>query len=223
MFPAEAEKLCELLLGRGDISPLLNLGSSTARFRTVAKPHIEASLFAPLRRAGIEVVHCDIKQDDGVDLVGDVTDPGFAQTLMARHFRAVLLANLLEHVRDPAAIASACEHIAGPGGLILATVPQSYPFHADPIDTGYRPSPRALAALFPASEAICLATIEGGTFGDRMSAQGRRLWREILSTAMWLLISPVRPRTAAAKLHRWLWLRRPFRVSIALLRVGGVP
>lgn len=220
MFPAEAEKLCELLAGRDDVSPLLNLGSSTAHFRLVTKPHIEASLFAPLRRAGVEVVHCDIKQDDGVDLVGDVMDPAFVQILRARKFRAILLANLLEHVRDPAAIASACEHIVGPGGLILATVPQSYPFHADPIDTGYRPSPQELAALFPNSEAIHLASIEGGTFGERLHAQGRRLRREILSTAMWLLIAPARPRTAAAKLHRWFWLRRPYRVSLALLRVG---
>lgn len=221
MFPAEAEKLCALLAGRDDVSPLLNLGSSTGDFRLVTKPHIEASLFAPLRRAGVEVVHCDIKQDEGVDLVGDVTDPAFADMLAARHFRAVLLANLLEHVRDRTAIASACERIAGPGGLILATVPQSYPFHADPIDTGYRPSPQELAALFPGSEPIYLTTIEGGTLGERLRAQGRSAWREILSTAMWLLISPARPRTAAAKLHRWRWFRRPFRVSIALLRVRG--
>lgn len=220
MFPAEAEKLCELLLDRGDVSPLLNLGSSTAHFRKVTRPHIEHALFAPLERAGIEVVHCDIKRDEGVDLVGDVTDPAFAQTLKTRNFRAVLLANLLEHVRDPAAIASACERIAGPGGLIVATVPQSYPFHADPIDTGYRPSPQALAALFAGSEVIHLASIEGGTLEDRLQTLGKRVWREIASTAMWLLIAPVRPRTAAAKLHRWFWFRRPFRVSLAVLRVG---
>ena len=165
------------------------------------------------------VVHCDIKRDEGVDLVGDVTDPSFADMLAARPFRAVLLANLLEHVRDRAAIAVACERIAGPGGLILATVPQSYPFHADPIDTGYRPSPQELAELFPSSEAICLTTVGGGTLRERLQAQGRPVWREILATAMWLLVSPVRPRTAAAKLHRWRWLHRPFRVSIALMRV----
>ena len=73
MFPAEAEKLCALLAGRDDISPLLNLGSSTGHFRRVTKPHIEALLFAPLRRAGVEVVHCDIKRDEGVDLVADVS------------------------------------------------------------------------------------------------------------------------------------------------------
>ena len=50
-------------------------------------------------------------------------------------FRCVLLSNLLEHVQDREKLASSCEEIVGTGGLILATVPSSYPYHADPIDT----------------------------------------------------------------------------------------
>ncbi|HYJ53336.1 MAG TPA: hypothetical protein VEW04_09190, partial [Allosphingosinicella sp.] len=75
MFEAEAARLCEILLERGDVSPLLNLGSSTGAFRSSAKPHVEARLFAPLREAGVEVVHCDLKEGEGVDVVGDILDP----------------------------------------------------------------------------------------------------------------------------------------------------
>ena len=50
MFEAEAIRLREILLARGEISPLLNLGSSTRAFRELAKPHIERELFAPSGR-----------------------------------------------------------------------------------------------------------------------------------------------------------------------------
>jgi hypothetical protein len=35
-----------------------------------------------------------------------------------------------------------------PGGLAFVTVPYSYPYHRDPIDTMYRPSPAELSELF---------------------------------------------------------------------------
>ena len=49
---------------------------------------------------------------------------------------------------DPAQLARRCIEIVGPGGLIFVTVPYSYPYHRDPIDTLFRPSPEALAAIF---------------------------------------------------------------------------
>src|SRR4051812_24687708 len=151
MFDREAARLREILLAQRAVSPLLNLGSSTRAFREVAKPHIQDELFGPLAAAGVQVFHCDLKQADGVDLAGDILDAEVRAGLRSRGFKSVLCANLLEHVRDRAAVAAACEEVAGPGGLVLATVPSSYPYHADPIDTLYRPSPAALAALFTRS------------------------------------------------------------------------
>ena len=86
---------------------------------------------------------------------------------------ALLIANLLEHVRDRAAVAAACEEIVGPGGLILATVPSSFPYHADPIDTGYRPSPGELAAAFPGSAPLLAEEVTGRTYG-RISRRAAR-------------------------------------------------
>lgn len=219
MLEAEATRLRQILLGRDGVSPLLNLGSSTLEFREVAKPHIERELFAPLRRAGVAVCHCDLKAAEGVDLVGDVLDPRLLRELKARGFKCVLLANLLEHVRDREAVAAACEDIVGPGGLILATVPRSYPYHADPRDSYYRPSPAELADAFRRSRPVLVEELVGQTYAEELSARGSPVWRALTRTLLWTLISFARPRSFASRVHRWFWYSRPYRVSIVLLEV----
>jgi hypothetical protein len=219
MLAVEAARLCEILIGRDDISPLLNLGSSTRAFRELDQPHVERALFAPLRRAGVSIFHCDSKKAEGVDLAGDVSDPEVTRALRARQFRCVLLANLLEHVPDRNAVAAAAEDIVGSTGLILATVPVSYPYHADPIDTLYRPRPAELAGLFARSRVLLAEEIVGPTFGEALSEAGRALPAEVARTLGWLLLFPLRPRSCASKLHRWLWYSRPYRVALVLLEV----
>jgi hypothetical protein len=219
MLAAEAASLCEILLGQADISPLLNLGSSTRSFREVEKPHVERDLFAPLRRAGVSVLHSDAKAAEGVDLAGDVLDPEVKRSLKARNFRCVLLANLLEHVPDRDAVAQAAEDIVGPNGLILATVPLSYPYHADPIDNHYRPSPAALAGLFGRSRLLLAEEVVGPTFREELKERRSAPAAALARTFLWFLLSPVRPRSFASRAHRWLWYSRPYRISVVLLRV----
>jgi SAM-dependent methyltransferase len=221
MFEAEAIRLREILLAEGEISPLLNLGSSTRAFREQAKPHIEREFFAPLRAAGVEIVHSDLKQAEGVDLAGDIMDPAMRAELKGRGFRTLLIANMLEHVRDRAAVTAACEEIVGPGGLILVTVPSSFPYHADPIDTGYRPRPEALAAAFRGSEALLVEEVAGRTWREEIAARGSSVWRELVKTLGFGLISFARPRSFRARLSRWRWYRRPYAVALALVRVRG--
>ncbi len=221
MFEAEAIRLREILLARDDVSPLLNLGSSSRAFREQAKPHIERELFAPLRAAGVAICHSDLKQADGVDLAGDIMDPVVRAQLKGRGFRTLLIANMLEHVRDRAAVTAACEEIVGPGGLILATVPASFPYHADPIDTGYRPRPEELAAAFRHSEPILAEQVKGLTYKEEIAARGSSLRRELARTVGFVLISLARPKSFRARLSRWRWYRRPYAVSLALVRVPG--
>jgi hypothetical protein len=221
MFEAEAIRLREILLAQSEISPLLNLGSSTRAFREQAKPHIERELFAPLRAAGIEVVHSDLKQAEGVDLPGDIMDPAVRAELKGRGFRSLLIANMLEHVRDRAAVAAACEEIVGPGGLILATVPSSFPYHADPIDTGYRPRPAELAAVFRDSEPLLVEEVGGRSYREEIAARSSSVPRELARTLGFGLISPFRPKSFRARLSRWRWYRRPYVVSLALVQVRG--
>lgn len=220
MFEAEAATLCEILLGRNDVSPLLNLGSSTREFRETVKPHIEDKLFKPLRQAGVEIFHSDLKSGRGIDLAGDVLDPAVVAALRAKRFKCVLLANVLEHVRDRSRVIAACEDIVGPGGLILATAPSSHPYHADPVDTGFRPSPSDLGAEFTRSRVIDGREISGASFAEIARQRGSSIVWEAARTLLWCLAFPVRPKSALARLDRWRWLHRPYRVSIALLSVG---
>ena len=220
MFDTEATRLRQLLLGLGDVSPLLNLGSSTRAFREVTKPHIETELFGPLRDAGVSVFHTDRKAGDGIDLAGDLLDPAMIRQFRDKGFRCVLLSNVLEHVRDRDAVTAVCEEIVGPGGYVVATVPSSCPYHADPIDTYFRPSPQELAALFRRSRLLAGEEVAGRTFADDLRARGATVPGELARTALWALAAVVRPRSFAARAHRWFWYTRPRRVSIAVMQVG---
>lgn len=219
MFEAEAIRLRELIAGLPSASPLLHLGSSTRRFREVDKPHIQRELFGPLEAAGIEVVHSDLKQADGVDIAGDILDPAVREDLKTRGFRAILAANLLEHVRDRGAVIAACEEIVGPGGTIIATVPASFPYHADPIDTGFRPSPGELAAAFAGCRVIAAEEVAGRTYAEEMKARGSNVWKEIACTLGFGLIFFARPKSFRSRLDRWRWWGRPYRVSVVLVSV----
>ena len=223
MFDREAARLREILLGQRAVSPLLNLGSSTRLFREVTKPHIQEELFGPLEAAGVQVFHSDLKQDEGVDLTGDILDPVVRADLKARGFKCVLCANMLEHVRDPQAVAAACEEIVGAGGLVLATVPSSHPFHADPIDNGFRPTPAALAAMFRSSEPLLTDEVAGRSYREDMKEKGLSFWMEAALTLRAALILPLRPKSFRARAHRWFWYFRPHRVAIALVRVRESP
>jgi SAM-dependent methyltransferase len=143
------------------LSPLVNLGSQSLAFRTQVQPWIDRFVFAPLRQRQIQVVHSDLQAADGVELVGDLADPAFLAQLKTMQFRAVICSNLLEHLVNPGLIAETIVDILEPGGLLFASVPYRFPYHADPIDTMYRPSPAELADLFPRT-AILEQTILGG-------------------------------------------------------------
>ena len=142
------------LLSNNGLKKLLNVGSSTLHFRTQVQPYIESCVFAPLRKQQIEVVHLDLKKDEGVDINGDILDPEFRRFLKSQKFDAVLCSNLLEHVTNPRDFARAITDVIDSGAKIIITVPRRYPYHKDPIDTLFRPSTQDLFNLFPGTELV---------------------------------------------------------------------
>lgn len=128
---------------------VLNLGSSSLLARTELQPHMEKYIFHPLMSKGINVIHSDIKNDVGVDLIGDITDPVFIEKISSLNFKMVLCCNLLEHLEDRSTILNSLNKIIPLNGLLLITVPYQYPFHLDPIDTMFRPTVDELTRLFP--------------------------------------------------------------------------
>jgi SAM-dependent methyltransferase len=131
-----------------ELSPLLSIGSGTAQTRA-RQWWIDQYVFEPLASRGVEVVHHEHVAGEGVDIAGDLTDRTVWDQLAAVGARAVLCANVLEHVADRHAVADALARTTPPGGRLLVTVPRRYPFHPDPIDTMYRPTVDELAELFP--------------------------------------------------------------------------
>jgi len=139
---------------RAELSPLLNVGSSTAHFREIENPHIQENIFQPLKDYGVRVEHLDMKRDEGVDLVGDLTNPTFLAELKKKKFQSVFCTNLLEHVPNPAEVCRAMEQAVVSGGWIIVTGPNLYKYHPDPMDTKFRPSVEEVASLFPSSKLI---------------------------------------------------------------------
>ena len=170
------DELSRYNLGRS--SRVLNVGSSTAYFRTVEQPWIDECVFAPLRDRGVEIVHLDLKPAAGVDVVGDLTDPGFRAIALSGHWDVVLCSNLLEHVPERTGLCRALEEFAASiNARLLVTCPHDFPYHPDPIDTMYRPDVDELAAAFPGlrllNGAIVRAELHWSYWAHYMRLEGK--------------------------------------------------
>lgn len=161
---------------------VMDVGSSTEEFRLRTQPYIEGRVFRPLRQRGITVVHVDQKAAPGVDIVVDIER--LVPETLGRKFDAILCASLLEHVQQPALVARTLTACVKPGGWLLITVPQRYPWHPDPIDTGFRPGTRQLAALFPHTDLARAQTVRVDERG-RYAARGREQLRYYFSALRW--------------------------------------
>lgn len=196
MFRKEAAWIARRLaqMDAAKLGTILNIGSSTESFRTVQQPWIDELLFAPIRARGVPVVHLDRKEADGVDLVADIMSDAGTIAASAHEPRTVMLCNVLEHVGEPERLARRAFDLVAPDGQMIVSVPRSYPYHADPIDTMYRPTPKEVAALVP----------------DAVLIEGEILptiyhWNEIISGV----------RRPQRKRIRWLFV--PYRVTMAVL------
>lgn len=194
--------------------PMLNVGSSTEEFRVRKQPWIDEYVFAPLRARGGRVVHLDLKQAPGVDVVGDVADAAVRERLAALGVRSVFCSNLLEHVPDRASICDSLIELLPPGGLLLVSCPQRYPKHDDPFDNGFRPDVGDLQALFQGTETLAAETVMGGTYYDALGRSPFRLARDFVRACMPFYA----PRRWLGTVRHLAWLSRPFAATCAGLR-----
>lgn len=223
MRPEEADMLAqwvrELGLARGSVC--LNLGSSTKEFREQAQPHVAQRFIRPLESDGIRFVHCDMKQAEGVDEIGDILDPGFRSKLRGYGASLLVCSNLLEHLTEPEQFARACGELVNEGSHALFSVPRNYPYHPDPIDTMLRLTPPQLAAMMPDWLVIRSGEIEAGNYWRDLRESGAgvsRLVRQIGRVALPFY----RPNKWRENASRLAWLTRTYRVSAVLLRKPGV-
>lgn len=192
--------------------PIINVGSHTQHFRTKEQPWIDQHVFAPLRRRG-RVIHTDLREAEGVDVVGDLTEPGFRDQLRDLGARSLLCCNLLEHVPDRPTIAAALQDLVAPGGCAVVSVPFRFPYHADPIDTMFRPTPDQVGALFPGLRTVTGEVVECQTWltylAGRIAASPTTVAREFLARRERLPAEPPPPDAESL----WAWSFRRFEVS----------
>jgi hypothetical protein len=173
-----------------ELFPLLNVGSSTEEYRTVVQPWIDANIFAPLRNRGGTIYHLDMKEARGVDIVGDLLDPRFLDRIAHMRVRSVMASSLFQYVTNRQQVADVLLKIVQPGGYIIVSGPQNYPYCPDPIDTMFRPSLKEMHEQFPNTEIVDSAVIDSGNW--RQWHDGER-GRSLVSTVVRLMVPFYRP------------------------------
>jgi hypothetical protein len=203
-------------IGPSSLYPMLNVGSSTEHFRTVAQPYIDRHLFRPAREAGQTVIHLDTKEDAGVDIVGDLTAQAFRDQLARMNFNSVFCSHLLEHVGEDmrVPICSAIAKVLPKGGYVFVSCPRRFPYHPDPIDTGFRPTTADLAALFPGMVLVASEEVFGDTYLQRLWQQPYQGAKQVVK----LLLPFYKPRAWLVNLGYFGYLFRRFSSTCVVLR-----
>ncbi len=91
---------------------------------------IGEKLDAHARARSLDVVSIDIDSTRGPDLVGDISDHDFGE----RRFSAVVMAEVLEHIRTPEKAIQAAHAVLEPGGRLILSTPFIFPIHDRPHD-----------------------------------------------------------------------------------------
>ena len=215
-----ARRIAEL--GDAALFPMLNVGSHTEAFRVREQPWIDRYIFGPARTRGAKVVHLDLQPLPGVDLVGDLTDPGFLAKVSAMRFRSVFCSNLLEHVPNREEIGRAAVAAVEPGGYLIVSCPNNFPYHPDPIDTMYRPGVAELASLFPDTDVIRGEVIGCGTLTTYMAAKFASDPGTLIRNLFRRKAQVVRATDQGLSATQWLpWLWRTFYQVAVVLRKKG--
>jgi hypothetical protein len=215
MLPGEADWISAYFERQDNdtIGTVLNIGSSTAEFRARKQPFIDERIFRPLAKRGIPVIHSDIKEAEGVDIVADIMNDDDLERLRSLEAKTVLCSNMLEHVPSAPMMAERLASLVPPGGVILVTVPNSYPYHPDPIDTLLRPDTNELGKLFGQLEMIDGSIVNGPTESEELIKNPSLLPRRIART----LIPFPRFGIWLSALDRWRWLFRHHRATCIVL------
>jgi len=127
---------------------VLNIGSSTQDFLNNEQSYIITNVINTIKQHGCNLINIDIKDGEGVDMVGDVTNAAFTATLKSLNPSLIICANLLEHLESRDNFIKGLINLLDKNTFLIVTVPYVFPFHADPIDTMYRPDIAKLAKDF---------------------------------------------------------------------------
>jgi hypothetical protein len=197
------------------VFPLLNIGSSSQEFREKSQPWIDQLLFKPAREKGYSVIHTDLKNDVGVDLIGDLSDRAFLEKLSTMKIKSVLCSNLLEHLLNKEELCQNISSIIPIDGYLFVTVPYEFPFHRDPIDTMFRPNIDQLSQLFPDLEVVRGEIVSGGKL-IKVTSVPPLLY--LMAMIIRLLLPIYQPLRWLDSLRYSLWLFRDISATCIVLQ-----
>lgn len=126
--------------------PILNIGSSTKEYRTIRQSFIQKNIFDLIPNESKNVVHLDMKQAEGVDIVGDLYDHNFLQELKKYKFKAIMINNLLMYLekKQREDICLIINEILEKDGFLIVTNSHTFPPAHDPVESYYRASPEQI-------------------------------------------------------------------------------
>ncbi len=202
-------------LSNEEISPVLNIGSSTKRFREIEQPHIHEYVFKPLLARSIKVIHTDLKEAEGVDIAADIFDDTALEQLLKYNPRSIICTHMFEHIEDKELLKNRLMRLLPDKGIFFVTVPYSYHYHADPIDTMYRPSPDELSALFSPHNIIKKEVLIGGNYWGKIRQRPITLFCRHFFRFFFPFIGLKQWQRSLRKLY---WLFHPYKVSAIMGR-----
>lgn len=198
------------------ITKVLEVGGSTREYREIIKPHISQIYHKFFKKNEISISTLDIKDSEGVDLIGDIMDPEFANTLPV-DIDCIAINNVLEHVPDAEKFCTSVQKLGKQ--YIIYSGPLNYPYHRDPIDNLLRPNYNHLSKLFSNYDILQYKEVETGSFWsdlNELPVMNRivRLSREVLIYLYLLLL-----RINTKRFSRLMYIGRNYSCAIAVLKL----
>lgn len=192
---------------------ILNFGSQTLK-QLKYQPYLR-NFILRINQYNAEIINLDIKEGEGVDIVGNILENSVANKLAGFKFDIILLNNVLEHVESIESICQRIESIIASGGHIIFSGPYKYPKHLDPIDNMFRPEVKDVSSLFPKCRVIESEIIKDITY-----------FENLLSSPSNFISEVVRLLLPFYKYYKWKnivlpkikWLNKNFEVTCVLLK-----
>ncbi|MDP7457654.1 MAG: methyltransferase type 11 [Candidatus Woesearchaeota archaeon] len=194
--------------------PLLNLGSSTKAYRKDQQPWNEEYIFSPFRGKNQKIINVDFKNEEGIDIVGDLTDSHFLKKLSGIKFNSILCTNLLEHLEKKEALCNWITNTIPKGGYLFISCPNKIMPHGNPVDTMFRPNIEELQSLFPTMKKVQTEIITDYTYATYLSKNRFGL----LKYAIKLLLPFYQPKNWITYVRLIPWIFKKFRVTCLVLK-----
>ena len=139
-----AEKIKEIL--PEEPFPVLNIGSSTLIYRTKKQPFIQNNIFNLFSDEKKQVIHLDMKEDEGIDLVGDLSDENFRRLVKNLKPKLILCNNILMYLNKNTRkeLSKILFEILDENGYLIITNSLVFPPSPDPVEAYYRATPEKM-------------------------------------------------------------------------------